>query len=429
MAGTRGMNTLRGAQLRQKTMRDEHFDVNHKINEDKIDIDWHSHREALEDTKIDVFVQANDNAVAGTGTLDITSIIGGTQVSPDVATEGIVDGAKVELRLTGTEDTPVADVDGDPIYGKMRYDDDSASPTPVPKFYVDFYSIVDGSETPFTFAGDAGNVDIVYIQRTNMSVIPVDAIVNGGAGFVEGATDAKAYFNLVQLMKDIYGDTGVLDNDGNANLAMSIQDQINKEITDRTNADTKIRTDLASTDADFGGALVGLVTDANHAGNTVQAAITDIAARVVAIEDQLGSEIADLRSRDAASANGYFAERTEGNGGEFATVEERLVDIETVVDAQAKQLEDRMVKQETEDVREVYEATGGETGYTLVDGIARPNTLYLSINGALQVPGLHYVEVKDGDGNITGVDFTPDTLKVENDVPDNLMVWYKKVFA
>lgn len=423
MAGTRGMNTLRGAQLRNKTLRDNHFDENFKINENKIDIQWHNHREILEDTKIDVFVQANDQTVANLGALDVTGIIGSTPVSTDENTEGIVDGAVVELRLTGTQDTPVADVDGDPIYGKMRHDSVGG------KFYVDFYSIVGGTETAYTFAVDAGNVDIVYIQRTNMSVIPVDAIVKGGAGFVEGATDAKAYMNLVQLMKDIYGGSGSLDNDGNANLSTNILQQIADEIQDRIDGDQAIRDDLASNDAGKGGALVGVVTDPNHNGLTVQAAITDMAKRVVDIETQLGTEIIDTHSRDAETANGYFQEKTEANNGEFASLEERLEDIENVSDTQFKNFEDRVTELETEDEREVFEASGGETNYMLQKGVAKPNTLFVAINGAIQVPGLHYVEIKNGEGNVTGVDFAPETLQIENGVPDNVFVWYKKVIG
>lgn len=363
MAGTRGINTLRGAQLRNRTLRDNHFDVNHKINEDKVNIKWHEHREILEDTKVDVFVQANNQSIAGLQSLDVTTLIGSTAVSTNASTEGIVDGAKVELRLCGTQGTPMSDTDGDTVYGKMRYDNSSS------KFYVDFYSLVDGEESAYTFAESAENVDIAYIQRTNLSVLPVDAIVKGGAGFVEGATDAKAYMNLVQLMKDIYGATGTLDNDGNANLSTNIIQQIAEEIQNRIDGDQAIRDDLVSNGTDEGASLIGVVGDSNYDGTTVQEVLSDIASRVTTI-------------------------------------------VTTI---------------ETEDEREVFEASGGETSYILKKGTAKPNTLFLSINGSLQVPGLHYEEIINAEGNINGVVFAPDALIVENGVPDNVFVWYKKV--
>ncbi|MGG3801275.1 hypothetical protein [Metabacillus fastidiosus] len=180
-----------------------------------------------------MYSQVNNKVVAGLSELDITADLGGKPVAT-ANTEGVVTGTRVELRVTGTEDFPFIDADGDRVYGKVEF---IASPdggiTP-DKFVLKFYSEQANGEAPYTFAADASNADFRYTLRTNLSVLPVDAIINGGAGFVEGATDANAYMNLIQLMKDIYGNSGTLDNDGNANLAKSILQQIS-EITTGAN--------------------------------------------------------------------------------------------------------------------------------------------------------------------------------------------------
>ncbi|GBF32205.1 hypothetical protein DCCM_0396 [Desulfocucumis palustris] len=111
----------------------------------------------------------------------------------------------------------------------------------------------------------------------------------------------------------------------------------------------------------------------------------------------------------------------------FSTLEERLVDIENIVDAETMSGRDRLTRLENEDKREAYEAVGGETGYSLQDGPAKPNSLFVFLNGGLQAPGINYDEVPDGNGNVTGITFAPDTMKVTGGVPDVLLVWYKKV--
>lgn len=409
MAGTRGIARFRGEQLNNKLMRNNHFDVANKINEKYLDIDFHAHRESLEDTKIDVFVQKNAIAVgAGLSSITITSDILNTVVAADSNSEGTVVGKELEIRKNGSQDFPFIDEDGDRVYAKVREDGG--------EFYLDFFSEVAGAEAPYTFV-DAVTIDYKYITRTNLSVIPVDAIVSGGAGLVADAVDAKAYMNLKQLMKDIYGGSGTLDNDGNANLTTNIVQQIANEIQARTDADTAIRNDLVSTAATKGASLVGVVVDPNYDGVNVQAVLADLAQRLVDV-DTLTAGIAD---RDADSANGYF------KAGDFGTAEGRIVNLETVVDAEFKSQKDRLVKLETEDQEEVFEAAGGETEYVFVNGLAKPKTVLLFINGQVQAPGINFDYLVDGNGAVRGVDFAPETLKVTDGIPDVVFVKYKKI--
>lgn len=409
MAGTRGIARFRGEQLNNKLMRNNHFDSANKIDEKYLDIDFHAHRESLEDTKIDVFVQKNEVGVgAGVNSIEITSDILNPAIAVNSNTEGTVLDEILEMRKSGTQDFPFIDEDGDRVYAKVRED--------AGKFYLDFFSEVAGAEAPYTFVGTE-KIDYKYITRTNLSVIPVDAIVSGGAGLVADAVDAQAYMNLIQLMKDVYGGGGTLDNDGNANLAINIVTQITNEIQARTDADTLIRNDLASTAASKGASLVGVIVDPNYTGQTVQAVLVDLAKRLKGIES-LTDGIAD---RDADSANGYFKQ------GDFVTAEGRIVDLETVADAVFKAQSDRLVKLETEDEEEVFEAVGGETGYTLLNGVAKPKTVSLFINGQAQAPGINFAYKIDASGNIRGFDFAPETLKITDGIPDVTLVRYKKV--
>lgn len=420
MAGTRGIAGFRGEQLRGKIMRDYHFDENNKINENKVDIQWSNHREILEATKIDVRVQANNKPVAGLNKIDVTADVGARAVSTGTSIEGVVLEEKVLIRATGT-DSPIGDTDSDVVYGKLVF---TASPdggvTP-DKYELAFFSIVGGVETAYTFGAGAGNIDYQFVVRTNLSVIPVDAIIKGGAGFVEGATDAKAYMNLIQLMKDVYGASGTLDNDGNANLGTDIVTQIANEVQNRTDADQAIRDDLVSTAAGEGASLVGVVVDTNYTGITVQAVLSNLAQRLKA-QETLNDGIA---TRDANTANDYFV------AGDFGTAEGRINDLEAATDAALKAQDDRLVKLETEDEEEVYEATGGETSYTLVNGVAKPKTVLLFINGGAQAPGINFDYILDGQGRISGFNFAPDTLKGAADNPDGkpdvVFVKYKKV--
>lgn len=370
MAGTRGLPMFRGRQLNTGIMRDRHFDETNKINEKYVDIDFNSHRETLVDTKIEVFSQVMSKTVAGLGSIDITADLGGKAVATNSNDEGVVLSRKVELRQHGTEDFPFIDLDGDRVYGRITEDAGT--------YTLTFYSEENDVETPYTFADDVVDMDFRYVLRTNMSVIPVDAILNGGASFIEGATDANAYMNLKQLMVDLYGATGTLDNDGNANLATSIIKQIADEINSRTQADADILDDFISNEDGKGANLIGIEVDpdGNYLGTTVQAVITELATKVKDNQDGLN---------------------------------------------------DRVTKLETKPEEEVFEAVGGETQYLLAKGKAEDKSVLLFLNGQALAPGVNFTYIRDGDGNIIGFDFTPDTLQVTDGVPDVIYVKYSKV--
>lgn len=354
MAGTRGLARFRGEQFNTGIMRNRHFDEANKINERYLEIDFHNHRESLEDTKIDIWSQVNGKTVTGLGSLVLTELQDLPVATTD--TEGVVLGTNVEVRISGTDDTSEKDEDADRVYGKLTEDGGI--------YTVTFYSKVNGVETPYTFGSTAVSVDLRYARRTNLAVIPVDSLLNGGAGFVEGATDARAYMNILQLAKDLYGVGYSLDNDGNPNLPKDILTQLSELSTDLDEAVQLLRDDLA---ADTGATLVGVADNTHYTGTTVQAVLSELARLIFILQ--------------------------------------------------------------TEEQEEIYEAVGGETGYTFTNGTARPGTVMVFINGQLQAPGINFTYTKDVGDNITGIDFTPDTLSIVNGVPDVLFIKYKKIIT
>lgn len=404
MAGTRGIARFRGEQLNNKLLRNQHFDEANKIAEKYIDLQFHNHREILEDTKIDVFVQVNEKEVAGSTQLDVSGDIGTRAVSTGDKVEGVLLTEKVQLRVTGT-DSPIGDSDSDVVYGRLEESKGS--------YLLRFYSVEGGKEQPYTFAAKADKIDYRFVIRTNLSVIPPDAIIQGGSGFVEGATDAKAYMNLIQLMKDVYGSTGTLDNDGNSNLEVSLQGQISQEVQDRKDADQAIQDRLASA---AGAQLIGVATDSNYSGVTLQAALSNVAKRLKSSEELMSG----MSDRDADSASGYF------KAGAYGNAEGRILDLEKAADAAFKALSVKVGTIEAAAEEEVFEAAGGETEYTLKKGKAKDKTVRLAINGQLQTPGINFTYIKDEGGLITGFNFTPDTLKVVENVPDVLFIQYQK---
>lgn len=416
MAGTRGLAQFRGRQLNDKIIRNRHFDEHAKIDEKYIDLRWSEHREILENTKIDVWVQANGHIVSGTSSIDVTDAVSGRPVSTGLDVEGVVIDEKVELRKAGTDDFPKIDPLGEKVYGRLR----KGSGSDDDRFFLDFFVKQGDVENAHTFSAQAEDIDFRFIVRTNLSAIPVDALVSGGSGFVEGATDAKAYMNLLQLMKDLYGTGGVLNGDGHAILPMSITDQITDEAQRRAAADQEIVDHLADS---TGAGMVGVVLDPQYSGMNVQEVLINLASRLMHQEQNSGADVEAARTRDQDSPNGYF------KAGDFGTLAARLVNTENKVDEVLKSHETSLTVLETQDQREVYEAAGGETQYLLAKGVAKPNSLFLSLNGQIQAPGINYEEILDAQGYVTGVNFDPDFLQVHEGKPDVLLLWYKKVLS
>lgn len=317
---------FKGGQLRPKLMRNEHFDENHKIDEKYLNIDYASHKEALEERKIDVWVQVNDLQMVDLDKV-VLGDLGGVQPVGPGSEEGIVTDKVVEIKRTNKVDEPLNDAQGRKVFGQLEFA--TGAYTLKMKAYDASGNLVDTSIAETA----APEIDFRYVRKMNLASVPDDVIINGGSGFVQGATDVTAYLNLRQLSLDVYGDADQLTGTGEASLAKDILTQI-AEVA------PAVFTELATSG---GAGKVGVTADPNYTGLTVQAVLTELAARVAA---------------DAVS-----------------TKEEVLV------------------------------ASGGETEWDFVKGKAQEGTVLLFVNGAQQTPTIHFNYKKDVDNKITGVTF------------------------
>ncbi len=335
---------IRGAQIQGSAIKDSHIAADAAIAENKLSIDFNAHTETLANKKVLYKVQLNDIQVAaGVSALEFVNVEGrykfndgvqdffidGLPVTSNGTSQGVITDApnnKFIMRDGVTEDTPLRDVDGNIIFGRITY------VVETDKYVLTFDN--DGVvETPYTMVVPV-TVDLFYLKRGSLLDMPEDFAVTEGGSFVEGAMDVTATFNLEQLAKDIYGGAWALDNDGVGNLTTSLATQIADEIIARGVAvdavqdalDTEVSTrSLANT------ALQEALTAEAGTRATADTALSD---RIADLETGGGAEVTDTHTRDAATVNGVFAIDT------FVDLEERLDDIESTVDAKVKLLLD-----------------------------------------------------------------------------------------
>lgn len=334
---------LKGGQLRDKSMRNEHFDENHKIDEKYLNIDFSAHKETLEARKIDVWVALNDQATeADNKSIKLGDLGGVAPVGPGNP-EGIVLDTPVQIKKHGTADTPIYGERGDKLVGILKYD--------AGEYTMLFGSLINGSVVEGTTAVTNGEtIDLSYARKMNLSSVPDDVIINGGSGFVQGATDVKAYMNLLQLSMDIYG-SDELNDDGLPFLPKNILQMI-------AEVEPSVFAKLLTSD---GATKVGVKPDANYNGTTVQAVLSELAAKA---------------AQAATSAK-----------------------------------------------EEVLVASADMDEYNLVKGSAQEGTVILTVNGAVQTPGVNFQYIKEANGAITG--FTFEVGDVTNG--DVLFIQYKSV--
>lgn len=367
------------------------------IAESKLNINWATHYGAALATKLVLdYVQMNNVAAVGGSVENI--IAAATPRANDNTTDlgvivtniGGADKNKVIIRDKTTGE-PI--LDGlDEIYGRITWDATLNGATG--GFKLSFFK---GNDSAVNFATSTP-VDLQYVRRFNLQ--DVDEAFSMNEKFVDGVADVTTALNLEQLAKDLYG-TATLDRDGVANLAKSVVTQISDEVTargvaegilqdniddvdgaldqeildraaavktvsdglaqelldraaavktvadnlaqellDRVAADKVITDTLALTTTATGAGAkgVGVESNANYAGATAQAVLNDLASRTAALETGGGAEVTDTHTREADSANDYFLQKIGGSA--FAAIEDRLEEIETIVDAKAKVADD-----------------------------------------------------------------------------------------
>lgn len=135
--------------------------------------------------------------------------------------------------------------------------------------------------------------------------------------------------------------------------------------------------------------------------------------RVADLENSLGELSVDVGERIGTAIEQVYDRAIAEEARIEAKVDQEIADRTAEVEA----LRNRVVELEKEASklhqhdRLVFQALGNETSVTLPDGkFADANTLTVTINGLENAPGIHYSEVLDGEGKVTGIDFAPDKL-------------------
>lgn len=471
------ISRIRGEQIRKGVLANNHIANDAAIEEGKLDINWAGHyQNTLETKKVIDYVQVGNKVVGEATEYNLTTngiIVGGNVTSSLTTEEGVITDApynQVVIRDAMTGDA-VIDEEGEEVYGRLVHDGVD--------FKVVFYSPGTDEEgktieTPFTMPVNQ-EIDFQYMERFNLKT--VSELFAANEKFVAGAADITAFQNIEQLAKDLYGAGYTLDRDGKGNLELSIQEQITKEIQERKEANEAIVTDLSTQaaagkganligveDADnkfLGGTVEAVLAELKDAmdqfktdlgsiengkgasligvedaqgyfeGTTVEEVLTELSERATNLEQGSNAEVDNAKGRDADTASGKFLIK------DFATLEERLVEIETVVDEEAGDKEERTaaLEKEVNDARgsEVsvearlgkslndngtlkvgtqihshyrarYQAVGGEGEVSLAmfNKADLPNfqvgddSLEVFINGQLQEPGLNYLEGEAG---------------------------------
>lgn len=429
--------TIDGVKIQQGALLNEHIASNAAIHESKLDINWESHTEILQNKKVVDYIQVNATEVGGLNFIDVTSlaIIPGTDegvVSDPLSGEGIIIDApknRVILRDTATGD-PVLDEHGHEVFGRVTKD-------ATDKFIVSFYTVEADVETPFTMP-EGQKVDWQYARRFNL--LTVNEMFAANEKFVEGAADATAHLNIEQLAKDLYGTVFSLDRDGNGNLEKSVTLQISEEIIRAKQAETDLQTnidgeaaariaadnsiiaDLSSIEPGKGSSLIGF-NNTEFVSKTVNDALIELESRITRAEGggtDTGTEVVEARKSTAKSADGGATPKI------FDHLDDRLEEIEQdainagklIKDVQDKDIEQDerldVVESEIQDTytREADSANGYFTIQTFTSLEERLNNIENQTDVGLKNAATSNTEVMEARG-------TADTLKERLDVALN----------
>lgn len=375
-------------QIQSQTIGNDHIDTTNPIQETGLSIDWSNHTETLEARKVLTTNQISNVTVAGIGSVDVTTAVGGSSTSVASSSntlEGVITDTpnnKVLVR-DYTTDKGIMDAQGNEVYGRMT-STTSGGATPTNSFTVTFYSMVGGTETSFSFPADQANVLLMYNQRYNLLTAPESFAQN--SKFIQDQTD---YEVQAQVQSNT---TEIVDARTNAkatpvtyaSLTARLDAMDNDIATASQNSSTALNqfeTDLSSTSAGKGAALVGITASAslNGTDTTVEKSLEDITTEILAGR----GSAATIANRLSTSMN------TDGS----------LIHGKQIHDHKRHDIASGITQGQTN--FDLYALTGD---YFQLDG-----TLEVYVNGGLQMGGgVNYNEVAKSGSSTQGqtVSFT-----------------------
>lgn len=406
------ISRIRGEQIKNLALTNEHIAGNAAIEESKLAVDWDGHyQSALQTKKVADYIQVIGTDVAGVANLDVSAVIPATVpnvLSDPLSGEGVIVDApknKTILRDAVTGD-PILDENDQEVYGRVTFENGV--------FVLKFYAPDGAGEKTFTMPAGQ-KIDWQYLKRFNLQT--VSEMFAANEKFAEGTADATAHLNINQLAQDLYGAGFSLDRDGNGNLPKAIVQQMAEEIEARIAADKAIRDDLASTEAGKGAGAIGVQDAAgNFTGATVEAVLAEIHEALDNLSNGGSTTQTEVDAARVSTLTGSHATLVERLEADAAELVKQVADEKTRAEGAETALSTRIDRAHNVDgtlkagkdihrhFKAYFQAIGGEATVEIADfnvnGLPAyqvgDQSLDVYVNGLLQNEGLHYAEVAGG---------------------------------
>lgn len=222
----------------------------------------------------------------------------------------------------GSQDLPLLDGSGREIFGYLVQSGATA--------WVELYVWDGSSEVAAVVPAGVSLVDLQAMRRFYFSTVGEDFGAN--EKWAMGMVDTNTFLNIQQIVKDAFGVSYTLDNDGLADLGTSLQDQITNHLGDTTDAH-------AGSAISFASGTTGI-----NASN-VQTALEAIAAMGSAGVSSLQAEVDAVETAVGLNADGTFSAFVGTNYLDAATsIKNGMTTLDTVANAVSSALATHMAQ-------------------------------------------------------------------------------------
>lgn len=423
---------INGKQIRSGSIDDSH--IKGKLSENVLDINWESasHTQSLLKNKVILdYIQLVTPVTFADGTSSST-----VNLTLDDNASGALPGVVVgeTIRFRTTDGDPLIGPDKKEVVGKITAQVGPGSLTGFDYTVALFNS--DGA-TPYKVPQTL-TVEILYAVRTTLW----DAAENFASNerFIDGAVDIRSKLDITQLAKDVFGDSYVFNENGDATQPVNLVDVVTSKTTGSTiNTKSITATEIIDEVYTARGGKVDLATRLTEMANASSTAVTTLTKDLASVDNGKGASLIGVED----AKNNFTSANVEGVLGELASADKEIVDelsdargnkatlaerLSVSIDDDGKLVDSRLhvhgshafvlsVASSTIDFDSL--STPKITSSMLVDGV---DTIEVYVNGSLQAETFHYV-TKVLDGKITGVDFTPEVIQATTDVV--ILKWAK----
>lgn len=419
-------NKARGSQIKLNSITDEHIQVGTLIHQDKLGIDWETKGAEILATRLLVdYVQVDGKSVnSGTSSVTVTGQISAVPANDDETKGAVIQSGKnkVVLRDSITGD-PFVSVDGTEVYGKLTHNGTDYS--------INFFAKdLAGAEQAHTFV-ESAVIDFQFPQRFDFNTIAENFASN--EKFVDGASDVSARLDLEQIVKDAFGGSYSLDQDGNANRSKTILQEIIDETSGVVNTSVKANividevVDARGVAASLSGRFATIETNIGTNADDIATVTTEVtnargtSATLVdelsRIETKVDDEVTN-RVNDVQSVRDALASVATGEGASLVSIEDAgAVFTATHVEGALSELETRLATVEETGGEEVKAArdsviTGAHA--SLDERLEAGETRFEAVKDEVEAARLSDAKgVDDGLGGITPKTFTSVDARME----------------